>query len=513
MSTSLRILIVDDDAVDRQAVRRALSGARRRLVLEEARNRAAGLEALETRAFDCVIVDYMLPDGTGLDLVREARSLLPAPPPMIVLTGRGDRDVDLAVMNAGAADYLEKEGLRPDILDRTIRYTLKHHRLVRDLEEANGKLKELDRLKSEFLSTASHELRTPLAIIREFVSLVNDGVTGPVNSEQRDCLGSALSNCDRLGKIVDELLDLQRIESGRIDIDRTAVNPATLIRACVRDFTPSLEAKGQRIETTLEPAAPEVLCDAEAITQVLVNLLGNAHKFTPEGGCIRVAVRPGGAWVTVAVEDSGPGIRASDREKIFDKFTQVNRRRGPGSHGTGLGLSICKKIVELHEGDIEIEDGELGGARFVFTLPTHQPERELMARIKDRLLDGDSVWNRDRCVVLLRPENMDPELALSLLGRLEAVIEPRLRRGEDRFIAFREDGMAALMIPGGAEGACALLERIAPDLDAAFHGESGLDVGGCLAYAMIPVPARHGAYFSSDPEELEFHVLREAVPV
>jgi len=497
MKKRLRILLVDDDEVDRMAVRRTLCKLQKDVTIDEAVDIAGGLKALNEENYDCAIVDYLLPDGTGLSLVNEAVAQLNLQTPIIMLTGKGDRDIDIAVMEAGASDYLEKDGLRADLLDRTIRYAIQNKRLILELKKVNGKLRELDKLKSEFLSTASHELRTPLTIIREFVSLVHDGVAGSINEEQKDCMGSALGNCDRLAQIINDLLDLQKIESGRVKLDRKKQNMAGIVKRCCHEFIPRLDTKKQNIELNIQDNLPDVLCDQDKIVQVLVNLIGNAHKFTPEGGSVVVNVYPEGLYLNVEVEDSGPGIALDDREKIFDKFTQINRQHGPGAKGTGLGLAITKKIVGLHGGKVSVEDAEKGGARFTISVPLYKDNSGLLAFVMDHLTK-DETGEVKQSLILIDPEFSEECDLEKRLNKAEAIAMKILRRKNDRTRLFLREQNIGILIDAEEKGARGLLNRLVPAMNEEFGSSS------YFRYCIVPIPVENPGQIAMELENLEY---------
>ena len=231
------------------------------------------------------------------------------------------------------------------------------------------KLHELDGLKADFFAYMSHELRTPLTAIKEGTGLLLDGVGGETTDKQRKLLSILAEESNRLINVVSSLLDLSKMEAGMMvyDFEVTHVDP--LIKRAIAEITPLVEAKGIRLESEVDAALSPVRIDPERILQVLRNLLGNAVKFTPNGGLVRVAAQPADGKVAVSVKDSGPGIAAESLTSIFEKFNQGNRQSPYTRQGTGLGLAIAKTIITTHGGKIWAES-ELGkGSTFVFVLP------------------------------------------------------------------------------------------------------------------------------------------------
>jgi signal transduction histidine kinase len=238
----------------------------------------------------------------------------------------------------------------------------------RELEASHARLREVDQLKSDFLGNVSHELRTPLAAIKGYVDNLLDGVAGPLADKPRHYLGRVRDNADRLGRMVSDLLDLTRIEAGKIELVPRALPVADLVSDAVDGLRHVASERRVRVAVNLPPC-PAVWADPDRVHQVLANLLANAIKFSPPGG--QVAVRAslnGDGLVRLAVEDTGPGIPLTERERVFDKFYQVGRVEGERPPGTGLGLTIARHLVELHGGRIWVEDGPGGGAAFVVLL-------------------------------------------------------------------------------------------------------------------------------------------------
>lgn len=267
-----------------------------------------------------------------------------------------------------------------------MRDVTKRKKVEEELIQTVSKLKELDNAKSRLVANVSHELRTPLTIIASFVSLVHDGITGAISDQQKECLATVLRNCDRLANLIDDILDLGRIESGREEFKRRRLNLPELLRQCHHDFLPKFLMKRQQFNMEIsEDAFPDALGDADKILQVLANLLGNAHKFTPDGGLITVSLNSDGQYARIDIVDNGPGIAPEDQARLFEAFTQIDRPDGgSGSKGAGLGLTISRHIIESHEGALKVESVPGSGSRFFFTLPLYSEKKALEAFINDR---------------------------------------------------------------------------------------------------------------------------------
>jgi two-component system sensor histidine kinase GlrK len=231
------------------------------------------------------------------------------------------------------------------------------------------RLHELDRLKADFFAYMSHELRTPLTAIKEGTGLLLDGVGGDTTDKQRKLLSILAEESNRLINVVNSLLDLSKMEAGMMVYDFEVTQMDPLIKRAIAEIAPLVEAKRIRLESDVDSTLAPVRADPERILQVLRNLLGNAVKFTPNGGLVSIAAKPDNGKLTVSVKDSGPGIASESLTSIFEKFNQGNRRSTQTWQGTGLGLAIAKTIITTHGGSIWAESEPGKGSTFVFVLP------------------------------------------------------------------------------------------------------------------------------------------------
>ncbi|RMF28194.1 MAG: response regulator, partial [Chloroflexi bacterium] len=231
---------------------------------------------------------------------------------------------------------------------------------------------EAERAKSEFVSTVSHELRTPMTSIKGYADLLLLGTAGRLTEAQERFLRIIKSNADRLSDLVNDLLDIGRIDSGRIELERQAISVAGVVEQVMESLRRKAEEKGLRLRSQVAPDLPPVWGDSARIIQVLTNLVSNAYQYTPPGGEITVEAERQGEMVLIRVRDTGIGIAPQDQEKIFDRFFRADHPLVQEIRGTGLGLSIVKSLVEMHGGEIWVES-ELGqGSTFSFTLPIAQ---------------------------------------------------------------------------------------------------------------------------------------------
>jgi PAS domain S-box-containing protein len=235
--------------------------------------------------------------------------------------------------------------------------------------------RELDRAKNEFVSLVSHELRTPLTSIKGYVDLLLDGEVGELEPDQREFLGIVGSNAERLVSLINDLLDISRIEAGRIELHLGPVELGPLLDRILTSFRPQLEDKRQQASVTIAPGLPAVEADEDRLTQVFANLISNAHKYTPAGGRIAIAARASERDVIVDITDSGIGMSEEEIEKLFTRFFRAQNRTTQEVGGTGLGLSITRSLIELHRGTIAVASAPGEGSTFTVTIPQAQRAR------------------------------------------------------------------------------------------------------------------------------------------
>ena len=264
--------------------------------------------------------------------------------------------------------------------NRTLEQTVKERTL--ELKEANRKLEEADRIKTEFLSTVSHELRTPLAAVLGFAKIISkrfDNVIFPNLRLDEDTvrasvlkvkknINTIISEGERLTDLINDLLDVTKIEAGKVEWEMKPVSVAEIIKLASDITSSTFEQHGLELECDVENDLPEISGDKYRLEQVLINLFSNAIKFT-ENGYIRCRAWMINSEILISVKDTGEGINKDDQESVFEKFRQVSIVPKDKPRGTGLGLPICKEIVNRHGGRIWVESEPGKGSTFSFTLP------------------------------------------------------------------------------------------------------------------------------------------------
>jgi len=378
-----RILVVDDHEEVAELIRHDLESEGHEVVVARSPEQVAEIAAGD-RQFDLAIVDVMLGPDSGYDLtadlVSRANEYLPV---LLVTAGEIDREKGFA---AGADDFIAKPldgtelAARARSLIRVGRAIRSQGRAARERSEAYEKLAELDRLKSDFLSTVSHELRTPLNTIILLSHLIEREGKTPADEERRlhdiHVIGES---AETLLRMINNILDLAKLEAGQRDLHPQRVALRPMLAETADLLEPQARARDLALTTEISPDLPEyAVLDREKVSRVLINLLSNAVKFTPKG---RVVLRasPWQDSIAFEVEDTGSGVPASLVGTVFEPFRQIRTGNDEAPRGTGLGLTISKQLVELMGGDLIFDSREGEGTRVAFTLPQLEATEEMPA--------------------------------------------------------------------------------------------------------------------------------------
>ncbi|MFW9262457.1 ATP-binding protein [Nostoc sp. CALU 546] len=420
MEETLKILVVDDDEVDRMRVRCALTKAGVQMELSEVGDGNDAFSALSTTAYDCVFLDYRLPDQDGLTLIQQLRSS-EIQVPLVVLTGQGDEQIAVQLIEAGATDYLSKSRISPEALAQVLRSAIRiyraemeaalanqqlresHEQLTRKNQELerqkqqiqmqNFKLSEASLLKSHFLATMSHELRTPMNAIIGFSQILLRPKFGQLTHQQADMIERILNNGKHLLMLLNEVLDFSKLEVGQLDLKAEIFDISKVINLAVGEMRSLSDAKNLSLLVQIDSQNPLVFNDPVRVKQILINLLSNAIKFTDSGEIwIEVQELPANR-VSIIVRDTGIGIAPRDFKRIFEAFRQVDQTITRKYPGTGLGLAIVDSLVRMMGGKIFLES-KLGiGSMFKIELPRQITLPTVGAdALASQELDGDGVF-------------------------------------------------------------------------------------------------------------------------
>ena len=238
--------------------------------------------------------------------------------------------------------------------------------LYNELNKKNQRLERFDELKSQFVANVSHEFKNPLYVISESLSVVLDGLMGEINPKQRKILEGGKNNTERLLRLVMDMLDLSKIEAGKMEIRREKFDMVALVDEILTAQEREIAKKQITLERNISRSVSPIWADKDRISEVIINLISNAVKYTPNNGSVAVKLLGTKREIRFEISDTGEGVKKQDFLKIFDKFKRVTAER---QEGTGLGLPIAKDIVELHRGKIWVESEFGKGSKFIFVLP------------------------------------------------------------------------------------------------------------------------------------------------
>ena len=379
---------------------------------------------LQQTKFDIVLTDLNVPDSEGLETLEELRSVCESLP-IIALTGQDD-DIGLAAIRSGANDFVCKSTVSEHVISRAIKYAIERFRMTLHLNEANSLLKSKNerlahmyKMSQQFVDNVSHEFRTPLTVIREFASIVRDGIDGPVSPKQSVRLSTLINRTDDLSRMVDDLLDTSRLEVGLLKAYRTRHDLSDIVTQVVKMLTSRAESKNISIQVEEIPAETMVFCDEEKLRRTLINLLINAIKFTPQEGHIEISAKlADDDRVRVTVSDNGPGIAADALQRIFERFQQVEaHHRMASCRGFGLGLSIARSLASLNLGSLEVASVEGEGSQFSVLVPVARVDSILRCYFDQR--ESNVSEHKSISVIEVSAKDFDAKDEVNVLETLD----------------------------------------------------------------------------------------------
>lgn len=339
----------------------------------------------------------------------------------------------------------------------------------RQIEKMQNDFNKLSRVKDELISVVSHELRTPLSIIKEGIGLTMDEVAGKITPKQKQFLSISRQNIDRLSNLINDLLDISKIEAKKVVLRKSLLNLESFVKNVSLAFQGIAKDKDISIGYKLPDKEVSIFIDVDKITQVLNNLISNAMKFIKKGGKITIIAQENPGDIQIYVCDTGAGISKQNLGKLFNKFIQIGRTYGPGEKGTGLGLAISKGLVELHGGRIWVES-ELGkGSKFFFTIPKASFEEIFREYVKGGINEAQDK-ERAFSILVSRINNFETikkkyglVKSYLLLEEILGVIKKVLRRVTDT--ALKDSGECAVMLSGtNKNGVVAVEQRIREEI-------------------------------------------------
>lgn len=514
----MSVLLFEDDEGQALLTREALE--REGFRVEVAGTGREGLDRLAQHDYHVYLIDMQLPDMRGVEILRRVKTLRPDAMSIIV-TGHGDESAAVDAMKLGAYDYIVKSPSMGHLtaLPIVIREGLERHQLklereqlqtevwehARLLEERNAELrrineelKRIDQLRSDLVSTVSHELRTPLATIKEFTLILDDEVAGPLTNDQREYLGIVRENVERLSRMINDLLDMAKLEAGRVVLRKDFVQVGPLLEHVRQSLKPLAEEKQLELAVHPPQALLGVFADPDKVAQVLLNLVSNAIKYTPGPGRVTLEAAEQEHEVEFAVRDTGVGIAPEDVPKLFERFQQLSEETHPVNtkvKGTGLGLAISKGLVELHGGHIWATSGIGQGSTFSFTLPKYRPEEAFHEYLRVGL---EQAKRKQGCLsfVVLSIVNFSElrahyssEHVGELLRQVEQVLKKTIRRDAgDIVVRWPQGEMVVIVGETDRAGAQAIARRLRQAIEQQpFQaGSAALSLSVSTAIATFP---------------------------
>lgn len=363
------VLLIEDDEEDvilLQKVLAKIPSARYKVKWEQ--HFEDGLAHMREDDHDICLVDYRLGAHSGIDLLKEARNWGYSRP-IILLTGASEAYIDIQALQAGADDYITKELLQGELLHRLIRYAIERRKAEQEREQLRREQiirDEREARRNEFISVVVHELKTPLSSLKGYAQLLGKRFARAGDEQAAKLTNRMDQQVNRLTGLVNDLLDVSRIEGGKLQLRKSAFE----FDALVEDVMTDVQLTTEQHNLVLEGLTQKTIWgDRERIGQVLTNLLSNAIKYAPKTERIVVSLTSHEQTVSVCVQDFGPGIPKELQEAVFEPFYRIERSEHGSASGLGLGLAIATDLIRRHGGRIWVESEEGKGATFCFTLP------------------------------------------------------------------------------------------------------------------------------------------------
>ncbi|MEK6646340.1 MAG: response regulator [Candidatus Firestonebacteria bacterium] len=362
MNEKTKILVIDDEKGIRDLICFELKD--QGYAVDTVSNGEEGIEKIRKEKFDVVVSDIKMLGMDGIAVLGEIKKI-DSTVEVIMATGYATIETAIESLRKGATDYITKPFEMSELLS-----TVEKAVELRNLKSQLVTLKEMEKLKEEFMSMVSHDLKTPLTAISGAVDVLFD-VTNSGETNTKKLLEIIKRQAEKMKKLINDLLDFTRMESGFVELKKQSIFVVELINDAIKELGPLAEKK--KVEIKFQGSCnseTSINCDYEYIKRVFLNLLVNAIKYTPDGGMVIVYFKEEASGIKFIIEDNGIGIATENLKKVFEKFYRVDQSLVKSTSGFGLGLSICRKIVEFHGGRIWVEsEGINKGSKLIFTLP------------------------------------------------------------------------------------------------------------------------------------------------
>lgn len=351
----IKVLLIEDNEDDVILTKQALASSdHQSYEVAWVQSMEQALTEINKNHYHVVFLDLGLPDSYGMETLTKIIHTAPQLP-IIVLTARNDESWGIEAVRLGAQDYLIKGNhIHFNVLRRAIGYAIERKRILL--------------MKDHFVNIVSHELRSPLSVLLLAIGGLYTDFQGKISKTQEELFEIALGNIKRMERTSSNLLDLAKMESGKLLLEKTEFDLISLAKEIARGYRLAMNEKKINLKDNFGVSPVHVLADRDKVSQVLNNLFNNAYKFTNEG-TIEISVTEQGKFAECCIRDTGKGIASGNLTKVFDKFEQFGKREQNRPKGSGLGLALCKELVELHGGKIWVESILGEGSAFTFTLP------------------------------------------------------------------------------------------------------------------------------------------------
>ena len=370
MSKKHTILFVDDELSVLDALRRALHGQHDVWNMHFAQSVDEALEKAHAMSFDAIVTDVTMPERDGLDLLATLQGADPTSDiPVVILTGLGDVDLKRRALELGAVDLLSKPIIAEDLIAR-LRSVLRLKSYQDELKAHNETLAQLTDTAHRFVEDVAHEFRTPLTVIKEFASILSDGIGGEVTEKQTEYLQFITDASRNLAHLIDDFLDSSKLRARTLRVDRREHSVADLIDSSWPMLESRASAKRVVLERQIENGLPTVFADADKVRRTLINLAVNAIKCSNPDGVVTVSACTGDlGGIVISVTDRGPGFPEDEAQRLFERFRQGGEANRISTKGFGLGLNIVKDLVAINLGAVSVSSTLGEGSTFSFTLP------------------------------------------------------------------------------------------------------------------------------------------------